>query len=408
MSFEVTQGETFEFDYALLNAGDTDASQDITLTIDGTEEDRDTDVSVGKDGGRVSGMLEWDTSGGIASPAVDTGSYTATVSSADDSESVTIDVVAPGDYAVTITSTNSPVAEGSTLDVDVDVANNGQSDDAQDVTLTVDGAQRDSQTVFLDSEQTKSITLSWATESGDAGDYTATVESNDDTATASVTVDEPAGSTICSSGTLSDYTEFTRLGADGITSNPTIECSTNFTFTENYSLRVEGLTENGERAGVTLDTSGNESTGTLTSWIYVDLSSNTSPGFVVGYETDSSNVVVAPHRVDGGAVDTLGIYDTSTNAGADYYLSVNNAYDLSNIWFNLRLEFNYQNNDDDLQVIADIKFEDNDQGLPTSYEKWVESTATNIAAGPGKVGLAKQSIGTAGADVYWNDPTFNL
>jgi hypothetical protein len=187
MSFEVIQGETFEFDYSLLNAGDTDASQDITLKIGGTEEDRDSGVSVSKNGDHVSGTLAWDTSGGTGSPA-DTGSHTATVASADDSDSATIDVVAAGDYDVTITSTNSPVTEGSSLDVDVDVTNNGESDDAQDVTLSVDGAQRDSQTVFLDSGETKSITLSWATESGDAGDYTATVESQDDTATASVTV----------------------------------------------------------------------------------------------------------------------------------------------------------------------------------------------------------------------------
>jgi len=194
--FEVTQGETFVFDYAALNVGDTDASQDIILNIDNSEEDRDSSVSVGKNGGRASGDLKWDTSGGTVSPPVSLGTFTATIESADDTATADIKVVAPGDFQVTITGSNEPVTEGNDLNVDVDIVNNGDSDDAQDITLTVDGEERDREAVFLNASgtqnDTKTVTLTWNTESGDArsSSYTATVESQDDTATTQVDVNE--------------------------------------------------------------------------------------------------------------------------------------------------------------------------------------------------------------------------
>ena len=116
--------------------------------------------------------------------------YEATVSDEARTYSATLrrEVVASL-FDVEITATNSPVTEGETLDVDVRVDNTGELDDTQTVTLTIDGAQEDSQSVTLDADEFTDIVLSWATESGDAGDYTALVESEDDSATASITVE---------------------------------------------------------------------------------------------------------------------------------------------------------------------------------------------------------------------------
>lgn len=85
----------------------------------------DSDSVTLDSGETVSGTLEWETQVGEA------GNYTITVSSDDDSKSTSIDVVT-SNYSVTITSTNSPVTEGDSLDVNVDVTNSGQVDDTQD------------------------------------------------------------------------------------------------------------------------------------------------------------------------------------------------------------------------------------------------------------------------------------
>jgi hypothetical protein len=92
-------------------------------------------------------------------------------------------------FDVEITDTNSPVTEGKTLDVDVRVTESGGLDDTQTVTLTVDSAERDGQSVTLAAGDVTDTVLSWATTEGDAGDYEALIESEDDTATTSITVE---------------------------------------------------------------------------------------------------------------------------------------------------------------------------------------------------------------------------
>ena len=93
-------------------------------------------------------------------------------------------------FSVAIQSTNSPITEGETLDVQTLVEETGGLSDTQDITLDIDGVgQVDVQSVSLNADGSATITLSWATQSGDAGDYTATTASEDDSASASVTID---------------------------------------------------------------------------------------------------------------------------------------------------------------------------------------------------------------------------
>jgi hypothetical protein len=95
----------------------------------------------------------------------------------------------PG-FQVEIDGTNSPVVEGETLDVIVTVNNTGGTQDTQTVTLDVGASQRDSTTLTLNSGENRTITLSWATAAGDAGNYIGTVASENDSASTGVVVEE--------------------------------------------------------------------------------------------------------------------------------------------------------------------------------------------------------------------------
>jgi len=91
----------------------------------------------------------------------------------------------------TVTGTTSPVAPGNTLDVTVDVTNNGTDSDTQTVTLDIDNGvgQVDSQSVSLSGGGSTTKTLSWSVPSGQTEqDYQATVSSADDSASQTVTV----------------------------------------------------------------------------------------------------------------------------------------------------------------------------------------------------------------------------
>jgi len=94
-------------------------------------------------------------------------------------------------FRVTIEGTNEPVDEGDTLDVDARIQNIGNKDGSTDITLDVAGSQRDSQTgLSVPSNGETTVTLSWSTSAGDAGDYTATVTVADDSDSEAVAVVE--------------------------------------------------------------------------------------------------------------------------------------------------------------------------------------------------------------------------
>ena len=97
-------------------------------------------------------------------------------------------------FDVTIDSTNSPVDESNTLTVDATVKNAGAQQGTQTVTLSVDGTERDSQSESLDAGNSTQISLSWTPGGGDAGDYTATVESDNTSDSTSVTINSDSSS----------------------------------------------------------------------------------------------------------------------------------------------------------------------------------------------------------------------
>lgn len=100
-----------------------------------------------------------------------------------------------GGFQVNITNTNTPVEEGDILTVTAEIENTGNQQQRQDIDLYIDGVGvvDTEQDVRIAPGSTERVTLEWQTESGDAGDYTAEVRSEDDSDATNVTVDPSQG-----------------------------------------------------------------------------------------------------------------------------------------------------------------------------------------------------------------------
>ncbi|MGM0439315.1 MAG: InlB B-repeat-containing protein [Patescibacteria group bacterium] len=96
----------------------------------------------------------------------------------------------PAHFNVSINNTNSPITEGDELQVDITVENTGQESDTQDIDLLIDGTVEDSERVSLSESDSTTITLNWSTTTGEDGEYTIEVSSDDDSASETVMVDE--------------------------------------------------------------------------------------------------------------------------------------------------------------------------------------------------------------------------
>ena len=81
----VQEGDILTVDYSADNTGDAQDTQDIRLEIDSVEEDRDSDITL-LGAQSTTGTLEWDTTD------EDETTYTATVLSDDDTDSVTVEI----------------------------------------------------------------------------------------------------------------------------------------------------------------------------------------------------------------------------------------------------------------------------------------------------------------------------
>jgi len=120
-------------------------------------------------------------------------------------------------FDVAITGTNSAISEGDTLTVDYSVKNTGNADGAQTITLDVDSTQEDSESQTLAFKTATSSTLQWQTQSGDAGTFTATVASDDDTDSATVTVGRVVDN--FEDGDLAEYTDQSEPAASATITN---------------------------------------------------------------------------------------------------------------------------------------------------------------------------------------------
>ena len=170
----VTEGNTLTVDVTVTNTGDKSDTQTIDATVSGGKVDSDS-KSV-----RLTGGSSEPISFSIPTGIGDAGSYDLIVRSDDKFTSTQITIEEqpdPANFDVTIDNTNSPITEGETLIVDATVTNTGDKSATQTIQLDAGSLGDDSESVFLNGGQQKSVTLSVPTGSGDAESYTAKVSS---------------------------------------------------------------------------------------------------------------------------------------------------------------------------------------------------------------------------------------
>jgi len=144
-------------------------------------------------------------------------------------------------FDVAISSTNSPVKEGSDLNVDYSVVNTGFSlNNTQDIRLNIDSTEEDRDTnITLSPSSSTTGTLTWTTPSSSAGTYNASVLSDDDTASTSVTVE--AGPAIPDSALTQDLVAWYRF-EDGDARDYTNDLDATFADSTAYDGTVNGAT----------------------------------------------------------------------------------------------------------------------------------------------------------------------
>ena len=170
----VEEGDDLEVAATIENTGIAADIQTIELAIDGNEVDS---VELELESGESETVdLEWDEAG-------PPGEYTATVSSEDDTDETTVNVIEEGSafFDVSITDINDPVTEGEELVVDFEVENLGEEEGTQDIVFNVGGEQEDvlADTTIADGE-IFSETFTYLTEQGDSPSVEVEVASDDD------------------------------------------------------------------------------------------------------------------------------------------------------------------------------------------------------------------------------------
>ena len=201
----VDEGETLEVEARIENTGAQIDSQDIVMTVAGIEEDRKT---VSLDGQTaINKTFTWETEPG------DAGDYTVALSSEDDEAITDAQVEEQAEFAVTINSTNSPVAVGETLEVEARIENTDDFEDTQEVVLNIDGNRTDSTNLTLDGGESETVTLEWATGDSDLGNHTAEVASETDADETDVRVQQPAAFAVTIDSTNSPVAEGEELNA---------------------------------------------------------------------------------------------------------------------------------------------------------------------------------------------------
>lgn len=219
----VQEGDTLEVTATVTNTGDESDTQPIELHVGGAVRDATT-VTL-EAGGSQSVTLTWETESG------DAGEHTATVASDTDSDERQVVVeqqatvspppsTSPASFAVAIDAANDTVVEGDRLNVTATVENTGGSTTTQTVTLSANDTERDATDVRLSGGDATTVTLTWATGAGDAGNHTATVATDDDSDATDVTVLPPArvtidDQTVASEGTQSVVVSSTYLPRGG-------------------------------------------------------------------------------------------------------------------------------------------------------------------------------------------------
>jgi len=296
----VSEGDELEVTAFVENTGAETDSQSVTLTIDDGPVASET-ITL-ESGESTTIDLVWETEPG------DAGEYVAEIASDDDSDTTDVAVNQAARFPVDIVSTTSPVTEGEDLGVTATVQNTGEETDTRPVELVVAGETVDATELTLEPGQSETVELTWATEDGDAGEHTATVETESGSDSTPVTVERAVFFAVEITSTSGPVVE-----AEPLDVTATIENTGESSDTQPIELRVDGATV--DTTQLSLD--GGESESVTLTWENDDapLGSYTA---VVASEDDSDAVDTSvneprPGELAGGK-QVFEVEITSTNA----------------------------------------------------------------------------------------------
>lgn len=177
----VIAGDDLDVDVAVENSGDETVTDDIELVVDGTVADTAEDVELAP-GETWSGTLRHTTD------ADDAPEISLTVTTDHDSQSTTATVDPLPAFEVEITDVTDPVGVEDTLLVETAVENTASVTEDQVVTLSINGTLADSVVVELNPGASTDVTLNYTTDSNDLPALEATVGSDHDEDSTTVSV----------------------------------------------------------------------------------------------------------------------------------------------------------------------------------------------------------------------------
>ncbi len=237
----VLQGDDLAVAANITNVGNITETQPVNLNISNGVDQAVTTTDLTLDAGQENSSvpLNWTNTSDF-----DPGNYHLTVATENTTESQPITVLDPvANFTVDIESTNEPIVEGENLTVSANITNTGNVSGEQPITLSADGSEEDNTTVELDVGASEEIDLVWNTTRGDSGTVDLTVDSQNATATETVTVDRaPADFQV----EAIDAVDSSITEGDELRVNATIRNVGNLTATQPVNLTVE----NGDRTEV--------------------------------------------------------------------------------------------------------------------------------------------------------------
>lgn len=228
----------------------------------------------------------------------------------------------PANFQVTITGTNSPVTEGDDVTVDYEVTNTGDVTDTQDIQFDINGTnEATNSSVTLNGGDTFTGSFTYTTVTGDAPAIETNVSSDDDFATETVTVNEPAFFDVQITGTNSPVTEGETLTVDAtITNTGDIQDtqSVNLTDTE---------FNNTERDTVDVTLTPGESNSSITFEWDTTIGDSGSGNVTVFSEDDSDNENVTVETSQAGSVQVTPNVNSAGSSGK-YEFELENTGDI--------------------------------------------------------------------------------
>ncbi|MBS3790673.1 MAG: hypothetical protein KGY66_07130 [Candidatus Thermoplasmatota archaeon] len=182
---EFKEGEKVTINYTVSNIGDLTDTQDIEFTVVNETGEKvngkiNQDITLGGEES-IHESFEWQTEEG------DRGEYDLIVASEDDTDEVTITVLKPAFFEITIVDYDEEVIEGENFTVNYKMNNTGDVEDTQNITFLVNGDLIDTEeNINLKGGQVHEGEFIW--NAGSPGEYELTVASGDDTDDVNVTL----------------------------------------------------------------------------------------------------------------------------------------------------------------------------------------------------------------------------